>query len=1349
MEHQRDRASSSINCPPLFDGEDYSQWKIMMRAFLYSQDENMWNIVEIGWEHPTKAEDSKKEADVSSTRIPKPRKEWTEEEVRDRNCDFKARNSLFTALSKNERMRISHCDTAKQAWDLLQVTYEGNKKVRGQKLQRLVLEFENMSMAEDESIDDFHARLLNVTSQCRSLDDPVEEHRIVKKFLRSLPPKFQAKQIAIEEAQDLDIYSLDELVGNLKTFEMRLKPNKKDELLKVKESFNKFSIGSEKVSKMMGIGKAHGNKEGLGYNGESCKPLVFVKSVGGENFSSQAQSTSDNKSATKLTVRPEPHEAIQSHQKGFSVSSDMHTSVRQPRYTHNSKFFVPTCHYCGKLGHIRPRCNMLRSVTQNQRKTMGINSHASLQAELKEGLNLIARIAKLASIPVDLETKTKSTWVKKGPKCFSAKIDNCDIPSEYIDATCLLSSCSSRNEFEYVEATCLVALTALADKKGDVWYVDSGCSRHMTGEKSWFVSFSSEFTTGSVTFGDGKKAKVMGKGTVNTPGIPNLQNVLFVEGLHANLISVSQLTDDYEDVNFNKTRCIVTDNNGKNIMGGLRSKDNCYHVRANKSVEVQTCLKAKTSDDVLELWHRRLGHVNFQDLLKLSHKESVRGMPFLSGKPDKMCDGCKVGKQTRASHGAINSSTTTHPLELMHMDLVGPSQTESMGGKKYILVVVDDLSRFTWVNFLREKSDTFESFKGLCKRITNEKHSSNLCIVRVRTDNGTEFKNALFANFFLEYGISHEFSAPITPQQNGVVERKNRVLLDMGRVMLHSAGLTPNLWAEAISTACYTANRAFLRPGTNKTPYELWKGKKPNVSHLRVFGSPCYIYRDREYLGKFDARSDKGIFLGYSLDSRAYRVYNKRTMSVMESYNVSIDDCAVSNVQVNPDEDQPSGSRVNVGLNEETDDSSNDPIFDHPPVLRTGFKQVQKDHSTQDVIGNVHEGIQTRRQVATKPQGFKDPSNPDHVYKLKRALYGLKQAPRAWYERLSTHLVSKGYIQGSIDKTLFIKRDNKHVMIAQVYVDDIIFGSTSDSYVKEFTNIMESEFEMSMCGELNYFLGLQVRQLKTGMFLCQTKYAENLVKKFGLEYAKAVTNPMSTSVKLTEDLTGKSVDQTLYRSMIGSLLYLTASRPDISYSVGVCARFQANPKESHLEAVKRIIRYVSGTATCGVYFTFDSNIEIAGYSDADWGGNLKDRKSTSGGCFFIGNNMVAWHSKKQNCISLSTAEAEYVAAGSCCTQMLWMKQMLRDYGFSQGKLTILCDNSSAINISKNPVQHSRTKHIDMRYHFIRDLVERNLLELAFVPTEHQLADLFTKPLDTARFESLRSAIGVLSSATLP
>ena len=376
---------------------------------------------------------------------------------------------------------------------------------------------------------------------------------------------------------------------------------------------------------------------------------------------------------------------------------------------------------------------------------------------------------------------------------------------------------------------------------------------------------------------------------------------------------------------------------------------------------------------------------------------------------------------------------------------------------------------------------------------------------------------------------------------------------------------------------------------------------------------------------------------------------------------------------------------------------------------------------------------------------FLDPSHPNHVFRLKKALYGLKQAPRSWYERLSTHLADHGYVRGSIDKTLFIKQSAKHLMFAQIYVDDIVFGSTSENLVKEFTTLMEKEFEMSLYGKLSYFLGLQIQQKKDGLFVSQTKYARDLVRKFGMETASPVRNPMGTSTKISADLAGISIDQTLYRSMIGSLLYLTASRPDISYSVGVCARYQANPKESHLKAVKRIIRYVSGTTDSGIMFTFDSNVEIAGYTDSDWAGDADDRKSTSGGCFFVGNNLVSWHSKKQNCVSLSTAQAEYIAARSCCTQLLWMKHMLEDYGFQQGKLSLFCDNTSAINISKNPVLHSRTKHIEIRYHFIRNLVDDDLLEMSFIPTENQLADLFTKPLDNARFESLRKAIGICTS----
>jgi hypothetical protein len=280
---------------------------------------------------------------------------------------------------------------------------------------------------------------------------------------------------------------------------------------------------------------------------------------------------------------------------------------------------------------------------------------------------------------------------------------------------------------------------------------------------------------------------------------------------------------------------------------------------------------------------------------------------------------------------------------------------------------------------------------------------------------------------------------------------------------------------------------------------------------------------------------------------------------------------------------------------------------------------------------------------------------------------------------------------------------------------------------------MKQEFEMSMIGELNYFLGLQVKQTVEGIFISQSKYAKDLVKRFGLDGKSRARTPISTNVKISSDLAGKPIDPSLYRSMIGSLLYLTASRPDIAFSVGVYARFQANPKESHLTTVKRFIRYVNDTLLFGIWYSRETNLVVAGYFDVDWAGNADDRKSTSGGCFYVGNNLVAWMSKKQASISLSTAEAEYIAAGSYCTQLLWMKTLLGDYRFSQGTMIINCDNTSATNISKNLIQHSQTKYIDIRHHFLRDLVESEVVSLSFIPTENQLADILTKPLDGSRF----------------
>ena len=378
-----------------------------------------------------------------------------------------------------------------------------------------------------------------------------------------------------------------------------------------------------------------------------------------------------------------------------------------------------------------------------------------------------------------------------------------------------------------------------------------------------------------------------------------------------------------------------------------------------------------------------------------------------------------------------------------------------------------------------------------------------------------------------------------------------------------------------------------------------------------------------------------------------------------------------------------------------------------------------------------------------QPPGFENHQYPNHVYKLNKGLYGLKQAPRAWYERLSKFLLEHKFSRGNVDTTLFLKKQNKDMLLVQIYVDDIIFGATNNRLCEEFADLMQSEFEMSMMGELNYFLGLQIKQSEGGIFINQAKYIKEMLKKFDMEGNKSISTPMSSSCKLDQDESGKSVDQKLYRGMIGSLLYLTASRPDIMFSVCMCARYQANPKESHLVAVKRIFKYLIGTKNIGLWYSKESSLNLIGYTDSDFAGCKLDRKSTSGSCQFLGENLISWFSKKQNSVALSTAEAEYVAAGSCCAQILWIKQQLEDYGIKQDKIPINCDNTSAINLTKNPIQHSRTKHIEIRHHFIRDHVLNGDVTLQFVCTDNQLADIFTKPLSEERFSVLRRGLGVI------
>ncbi|KAG9442456.1 hypothetical protein H6P81_018310 [Aristolochia fimbriata] len=1305
-------------------------------------------------------------------------------------------------------------------------------------------------MKEDETILEYDGKIRRLANEPRLLGDPFPEKRLVRKVLRSLNTKFSVKAIVIAEANNIDKMTLNEVIGSLCTFETEMeakentspvddqniaftgetrKPGQssnellEEQIANLSRGFNKlyrkfskrgnpFKCGEKKAKKCTAEQKrihCHGC-DGYGHIQAECPTIQKKKKAHNVTLSDSDSNSSDSEenytvffAGVQEGVPPPeiPEDDFTLLKDVMKREESLKLQEKQIEELQNELFSTK---------------QILKRLEKGKGKLDEILSSGKISND-KSGLGYTGSTSKRQTIFVkEGFSKRQTMVVKEGPQVKRThkkfKRSGCYYCQNlgHIQSQCykLFRDLKYSNKgfrrnhlkhkFIWVrkKVSCNHALKAVTNS---VWYFDSGCSRHMTG-KSDLLSNISYTESGQVTFGDGGKGTITVKGTLNVDGLPRLQNVLLVQGLQANLISISQLCDENLQVHFTSDKCLVADHKRNLVMEGVRTGDNCY-----KLIEKLHCYTA--SSDSADNWHRKLGHVHFRHIQQLIKHAAVKGFPEIKNIRDKHCGDCQQGKQHKTKHKSTTQINTTRPLELLHVDLMGLVRTPSHKGRRYIFVCVDDFSRFCWVDFLREKLDTFESFQRLCSKVMVEKGAAIQKIIRLKSDHGKEFENKDFADFYDKEGIHHEFSAPKIPQQNGVVERKNRTMQEMARVMLLSKGLPDKLWAEAVNTACYITNRVFFRPFTHKTPYELYKRKKPTVSHFHNFGSKCYILCDREVLGKFVARSNEGIFLGYSTKSRAYRVYNKRTRVIMESVNVTVFDDDSQSQRTDEDLVTPSSQTQNdtipevISVSKGVPESHNDdtiepnvdtPIPDHSGVTKSPSSRIQKNHPTEAIIGDLHEGVKTRgidvnyrdmvrfvyytssqepkkieealndeywvlamqeelhqfernkgyTQVegvdfeeafapvarleairlmisiacqlkiklyqmdiksaflngyiseevfVEQPKGFIDPHYLDYVYKLYKALYGLKQAPRAWYDHLTAFLIGHGYCR-----------------------DDMIFGATKRKLLHEFVQAMKHEFEMSMVGELSFFLGFQIKQLDNGIFLSQEKYAKEMVQKFGMEHTKPKTTPMGTNEKLHRDSEGVGTDQHLYKSMIGSLLYLTASRPDLCFTVGVCARYQANPKESHLQAVKRILRYVHETTKLGIFYSNSSTVALAGYSDADWFGNSDDKKSTSGGCFYLGTNLVAWYSKKQNSISLSTAEAEYIATGSCCTQLLWMKQMLADYGFEQDILTVFCDNTSAIDISKRPVQHSRTKHIDIRYHFIRELVFKRELLLAKV-----------------------------------
>ena len=482
----------------------------------------------------------------------------------------------------------------------------------------------------------------------------------------------------------------------------------------------------------------------------------------------------------------------------------------------------------------------------------------------------------------------------------------------------------------------------------------SGCSRHMTGDRA-LLSNMVEKAGPIVTFGDDNKGFTTGYGNLEIGNV-TIENISLVEGLKHNLLSISQFCDKGFDVSFRKERFLISNRKDEKLaLQGVRKGNLFIADLDSASKDVMSCFYSKASAEDSWLWNKKLSHLNFKTMNSLVKRELVRGLPQMEFCKEGLCEACEKGKSKKASHRSKDMTNISEPLQLIHMDLFGPVNVMSVSRKRFALVMMDDYSKYTWVLFLHSKDETPQLIINHVKKIELEE---NLHVRLIRSDNGTEFKNSVLNDFCTDKGISRQFSAPRTPQQNGVVERKNRTLIEAARTMLSESILPMYFWAEAVNTACYTQNRTLITKEHEKTPYEIMANKNPTLKYFHVFGGKCYVLRDDEHLGKFEDKASEGIFLGYSLESKAFRVNVIEDKKVVESLNVTFVDYKLPSLQTEDSTEtlefkNMSGSEFNSDLDEpEAVIGNNGTGGDEPGTGGENHSSTIQEYTTSDSISH-------------------------------------------------------------------------------------------------------------------------------------------------------------------------------------------------------------------------------------------------------------------------------------------------------------------------------------------------------------------------------------------------------------
>ncbi|UYV80202.1 hypothetical protein LAZ67_18001996 [Cordylochernes scorpioides] len=875
----------------------------------------------------------------------------------------------------------------------------------------------------------------------------------------------------------------------------------------------------------------------------------------------------------------------------------------------------------------------------------------------------------------------------------------------------------------------LAALNLTSDE--DSWLLDSGATNHVCRNKDWFVDLREVSSDPIMTASGTTEAKGYGhiflQTFIHNESIEiKLNNVVYVPNVRRNLLSVSKIEENGNRVTFRNMVARVF-NPENRIIAEATNVNGLYIVKGKTLNSSKTAFNSERDhfqNNSLRTWHQRLCHIDSNAIEKMAREELVIGLE-ISSRDKGLCDDCCIAKSTKASHKNLGNIRSKQTLELIHTDICGPMPVKSTGGNRYFLSFVDDFSRRITVYLLKNKDEVLKHFDTY--RATVERQTGNK-IKRLRSDNGLEFCNRDFQDKLQKLGIKHERTNVYSPQMNGVAERVNRTLLDMARACLHSANLPQRFWAEAVNTAAYIKNKCYNTALKDKVPDRLWLERNPSVRHLKAFGCLAYSHIPRERRRKLDHRACRCILVGYSTQTRGYRLWCPESQKVIETKHVRFDESKIGLEWTKIVEETEPERFNHVWLEPETN-HDNDLENELPSNLDSvGVEDTLPQPSTSKNIVRNPYGRKGKPRVelnfldVTEPQNFEEAvQSPEAMYWRK----AMEDELRVLQERGTWELST-------------LPPGKKPISSRWVYKIFRLFGE-SEEILRNIEQKINERFRVQNLGAIRNFFGVQIDYPdEETVVLSQSTYVKLILQKFNMIECRPVSTPLDISFPIskgdcpTDEEEKERMKAIPYRELIGSLLYLAnCTRPDLMFSVTRLAQFASNPGRRHWQAAKHVLRYLHGSINLSlVYRRTDSN-DVCAYSDADWASDIDDRRSNSGTAITIGHSLVIWKTSKQKCVSLSTMEAEYLALSQTTKEAVWIATILKELKFLSNfafPLIIHCDNRSAIDFSKNNVENNRSKHIDIRYHHVRERIISGDIKIVYIPTKENLADVFTKTL---------------------